>query len=173
MKAASWAQESTVGRENASESNFDLGGMLLRRLWLIVLGGVVGLGLGYLFFTKQIPLYLSSARLLVVRERASVEIPIRGVEAGFETDSTATMLVRSPLIVGEAVKKHGLHRLMWAHPSLLRRPTRRFTRIRKVSKRINTMRRAHFYRVKALRIVSVPMERLLIPSRKQFMFVRK
>lgn len=111
MKSASWGPESAAGHESASESSFDLGGMLLRRLWLIVLGGLIGLGLGYLYFTKQIPQYLSSARLLVVREKASVEIPIRGIEHRVESDTTATILIRSPLIVGEAVKKHDLQLL--------------------------------------------------------------
>lgn len=111
MKSASWAPESSAGHENGSDSGFDLGGMLLRRLWLIILGGVVGLGMGYLYFTKQIPVYLSSARLLVVRERASVEIPIRGIEPRVEADTTATILIRSPLIVSQAVRKHELQHL--------------------------------------------------------------
>ncbi len=113
MKAASWADESSAGPENSAQSNFDIVGMLLRRLWLIVFGSLIGLGLGYLYFTKQIPIYQSSARILVVRERTSSEIPIRGIggETRYESDATATLLIRSPLIVGEAVKNNDLESL--------------------------------------------------------------
>jgi succinoglycan biosynthesis transport protein ExoP len=111
MKSNSWGPEPNAGHENSSESGFDLAGMLLRRLWLIVLGGLVGLGLGYLYFTKQISVYMSSARLLVVRERSSGEMPIRGIEHRVEADTTAPILIRSPLIVSEAVRKHELQNL--------------------------------------------------------------
>ena len=113
MKAASWANESSAGPETSPQSNFDIVGLLMRRLWLIVFGSLIGLGLGYLYFTKQIPIYQSSARILVVRERTSSEIPIRGIggETRYESDATATLLIRSPLIVGEAVKKNDLESL--------------------------------------------------------------
>ena len=113
MKAASWADESSAGPETSAQSNFDIVGLLMRRLWLIVFGSLIGLGLGYLYFTKQIPIYQSSARILVVRERTSSEIPIRGIggQSWNESDATATLLIRSPLIVGEAVKKNDLESL--------------------------------------------------------------
>src|SRR5712691_1001336 len=112
MKVNSWADASSAGSETSAQSNFDIVGLLWRRLWLVVFGGLIGLGLGYLYFTKQIPLYESSSRILVVRERTSSEMPIRGIgESRYESDATATLLIRSPLIVGEAVKKNGLESL--------------------------------------------------------------
>ncbi|MBS0201591.1 MAG: polysaccharide biosynthesis tyrosine autokinase [Planctomycetes bacterium] len=111
MKPATWGDESTAAPESHEGFSFDLLGMLLRHWWLVVLGGIVGSGLGYLYFTKQIPVYQSSARMLVVRERSASEIPIRGIETRAESDPTATLLIRSPLIVADAVKTYDLANL--------------------------------------------------------------
>lgn len=110
MQTNSWATESHTGPEDASHSSFDIAGLLLRRIWLIIFSGLAGLGLGYLYFTKQTPIYQSSSRILVVREQSSSEIlPIRGLnEPRFESNTTATLLIRSPLIVGDAVRKYNL-----------------------------------------------------------------
>jgi len=118
MKPASWGEDFSERADGAAGANaeagsdFDFVGMLFRRLWLIILGGILGVGLGYLYFTKQIPIYLSSARMLVIRERNSAEMPIRGIESPrIESDATATLVIRSPRIVADAVKTFDLANL--------------------------------------------------------------
>lgn len=112
MNSASWDEESATGSERGEGAGFDVIGLLWRRMWLIICGGLIGLSLGYLYFTKQVPIYESSSRVLVVRENTSLEIPIRGIgDTRIENDATATLLIRSPLIVGDAVKKHDLGQL--------------------------------------------------------------
>jgi capsular exopolysaccharide synthesis family protein len=80
-----------------------------RRKWLVVLSVVTALGLGYLYFLKQTPLYESSTKLLVVRHRPA--LPIRGVEVETVHDSTHATLLRSPIIIDQAIERNQLRSL--------------------------------------------------------------
>lgn len=84
-----------------------------RHKWLLVLGGVVGLLLGSLYYAQKKPTYQSSAQILVVKKRPDV-LPIQGMESrSFNEDYIAThiTLIKSPLIAGEAAKKGTLSSL--------------------------------------------------------------
>jgi capsular exopolysaccharide synthesis family protein len=91
-------------------SGLDLGGMVLRHKWLIMLVSATGLSLGYLYYVRQPAVYQSSARVMVTKERQS-DLPIQGlnVSVGYE-DALATqiILLRSPLIIRKAVERHKL-----------------------------------------------------------------
>jgi capsular exopolysaccharide synthesis family protein len=82
--------------------------ILWRRKALVLLGLVVGLILGSLYYAQKLPVYQSSAQVLVIKKRADA-LPIPGSDAGWSymDDYLAThmKLIQSPLIVGQAAKK--------------------------------------------------------------------
>lgn len=88
---------------------------LLRVAWqrksLILLGLVAGLVLGALYYAQCVPVYQSGTQVLVVKKRPDV-LPIEGSRMSYSAyeDYLAThmVLIRSPVIVGRAVKKHNL-----------------------------------------------------------------
>jgi capsular exopolysaccharide synthesis family protein len=77
-----------------------------RRKLLVVFGIVVALGLGYLHFLRQTPRYQSSAQILVVKQQAS--LPIQGVNVDTGYSAIHETLLRSPVIVSQAIEKHDL-----------------------------------------------------------------
>lgn len=83
--------------------------------FVVLLCITVGLGLGYLYFLRQPPVYQSTARILVMKEEVS-QLPVQGVAraaTGAYEDTLATqmLLIKSPLIVAEASKKRPLRSL--------------------------------------------------------------
>jgi capsular exopolysaccharide synthesis family protein len=84
---------------------------LLRRKWVILFCLSVGTGFGYLQFLQQLPVFITSARILVIKEDAS-DIPVKAMmrqaRAYDEGIATQVMLLRSPLIVEAAIKKYDL-----------------------------------------------------------------
>jgi len=77
-----------------------------RRRWMVVFGVVVALGLGYLYFLRQTPIFQSSAEILLVHNRAA--LPIQGVQTDRRSGDTHRKLLRSPIIVERAVRNHDL-----------------------------------------------------------------
>ena len=53
------------GEVASNESTFDFWGLLNRRKWIVFIGLVTGLGLGYLYHTQAMPVYQSAAKILV------------------------------------------------------------------------------------------------------------
>ena len=97
--------------QESGGSGVEIARGLLRRKWIIFFFLATGCGLGYLQFLQQPPIYQTSARILIIKEDASdipVQAMIRQVRAYEESISTQVILLRSPLIVEEAVKKKGL-----------------------------------------------------------------
>ncbi|MCU0873571.1 MAG: polysaccharide biosynthesis tyrosine autokinase [Pirellulaceae bacterium] len=96
------------GPPESQDSGWAFLGFVWRRLWLIILAVIVGLGLGYLNFHKQPAVFQSSAEILIAKQRMTVPIP--GVQPESQYDSTHETLLRSPVIINEAVedKKHDL-----------------------------------------------------------------
>ncbi len=82
-----------------------------RRKSLVLLGLVVGLVGGVVFQSQRAPVYQTGAQVLVVKKRADV-LPIPGSDSqsSYYDDyiSTHLVLIKSPLIIGRAVKKHDL-----------------------------------------------------------------
>jgi capsular exopolysaccharide synthesis family protein len=105
-------RETTDALEPLQTSSYpDLLGVALRRKSLIALGIVGGLVLGSFYYAQSTPVYRSDARVLVIKKRPDA-LPIAGVDPGmsyFEDYlSTHQAIIKSPLIVGRAVKKHEL-----------------------------------------------------------------
>jgi capsular exopolysaccharide synthesis family protein len=114
---------------NAPEQNVDFDGSdapqtpfapgLLAIAWqrkaLLVLGVVLGLGAGTLFYAQRTPVYESSAQILVVKKRPDA-LPIAGLDASRlsvfdDYVPTHLAILKSPLIAGRAVKKRQLESL--------------------------------------------------------------
>ena len=53
------------GEVASNESTFDFWGLLNRRKWIVLIGLLSGLGLGYLYHTQAAPIYESEARIMV------------------------------------------------------------------------------------------------------------
>jgi len=96
-----------------SESGPGLFHLAWRRKWLLALGAVVGLALGSLYYARQIPLYQSTAQLMVVQKRPqSVAFQNAGANAYLTNFvSTHVSLIKSPLIVERAVQASNLRSL--------------------------------------------------------------
>src|SRR5437762_2586002 len=88
--------------------------MAWRRKWFLVLGIAASLSLGALYYARCATVYRADAQVLVVKKRPDA-LPFPGAEvgAGYYEDYLAThqTLIRSPLIVGRAVKKRELQSL--------------------------------------------------------------
>lgn len=86
----------------------------LRRKSLIALGAVLGALLGALYYFQATAIYKSSAQILVVKKHPET-LPITGMDQriSYYEDylSTHLVLIKSPRIVAEAVKKHHLEDL--------------------------------------------------------------
>ena len=70
---------------------------------------LAGLGLGYLYFLRQPQVFQSSAQILVVEK--SPQLPVEAVQVSDSYDATHAMLIRSPMVVRNAVEKHNLDEL--------------------------------------------------------------
>ncbi|MCH2126097.1 MAG: polysaccharide biosynthesis tyrosine autokinase [Pirellulaceae bacterium] len=98
-------QSLNLGGEK-QEGNWSFVAFAWRRKWLVAVLVIVGLGLGYLHFNRQEPVYRSSAQLLIVENKP--RLPIAGLDIVGGYNSTHEKLLRSPAIVGVAVNTHNL-----------------------------------------------------------------
>jgi capsular exopolysaccharide synthesis family protein len=107
-----WSETESADPSDTPVSH-DLWGMVIRRKWLILLGAVIGPALGYLYAVQRQPVFQSDAQVLVVRKRMDA-LPVQGVAAlSFYDDYLPThmRLIRSPVIVEQAVQDHQLQTL--------------------------------------------------------------
>ena len=64
----------------------------------------MGLGLGYLYFLRQTPVYKSTAQILIIKDQ--LKLPgIEGLEMSSSYDRTHETLIRSPLVIETAAKQ--------------------------------------------------------------------
>ncbi len=81
---------------------------------LVSLGVVIGAVLGSLYYVRATPIYQSSAQLLVIKKRPDA-LPMSGTDprSTYAEDYLVThqVLIKSPLIVSEAVKEGNLRSL--------------------------------------------------------------
>jgi succinoglycan biosynthesis transport protein ExoP len=83
-----------------------------RQKWLILILTSLGGGLGYLYFLRCPPVYMSSAQVLIVKR--DVAIPVQGTEDRSAYDDSLgvhALLLRSPTIAAKAIEKHNLRSL--------------------------------------------------------------
>src|SRR5579862_4481954 len=85
---------------------------IVRRKWLVVLFATIGGGLGYLNYQREPPVYQSDARILVIKEQAPEGFQ-KILSSGAYDDGLATqmLLIRSPLIIQDAVENRQLGKL--------------------------------------------------------------
>lgn len=95
-----------------SDSGFNVWQFLLRRKWVILFGVVVGLGLGYLYLSRQPPVYKTSSRVMLVRRQSNIPIPDIAEDGQFSSPlATHMIMIRSPMIVGQAIEEQDLNQL--------------------------------------------------------------
>ena len=115
-----WDSDPGAGAMDSSRSINPLQ-VLFAHKWIVVFGLLLGLGLAHLVYTRQIPVYQSSARLLFVK-RNNRNMPVDMVSSALaERDDhilTHIMVIRSPLVIGRAVQDFKLGEL----PSLAGSP---------------------------------------------------
>jgi capsular exopolysaccharide synthesis family protein len=80
---------------------------------LVILAVLVGLGVGTLLYAQRAPVYQSSAQVFVVKKGSNALPVASDPRLTYIEDylTTHVMLLRSPLIIQEAVKKRGLDAL--------------------------------------------------------------
>jgi capsular exopolysaccharide synthesis family protein len=95
------------------------GGSLLHVLWqhraLVLFALVAGVAIGALTYSQRSPIYRATTQILVVKKQDSNVLPVAGGDPRMAVmeDYVAThlLVIRSPLIVGMAVKKRNLEEL--------------------------------------------------------------
>jgi capsular exopolysaccharide synthesis family protein len=92
-----------VRQEPQEESAWAFIGFAWRRKWLVVFVVIMAFGLGYLHFLRTVPVYQSSAQLLVIQN--SSVLPVTGVDTETSYDNTLDALFRSPKIISKAVER--------------------------------------------------------------------
>jgi polysaccharide biosynthesis transport protein len=83
-----------------------------RQKWLLLGCMAVGLSVGYGIFTQILPIYQSSARVMVSRKETS--LPVRGLDGVATTRDqveTQILLITSPLVIERACRKYHLANL--------------------------------------------------------------
>ncbi|QDV68874.1 Tyrosine-protein kinase YwqD [Rosistilla carotiformis] len=86
--------------------SFDYVGMLWRRKWLLLFGALLGVGIGYLWYTKQPPVYQSSAEVQIIAPNAAKNMPIEGFEYQAASNPLADEIrvIRSELVLRDAAQ---------------------------------------------------------------------
>jgi capsular exopolysaccharide synthesis family protein len=95
-----------MGEPTPTHSGLDILSLAWRRKSLLVLGAVIGLALGSIYYARLQPIYQSSSQVLVVKKRPdALPVQIADPRFGYYDDylSTHQVLLRSPLIIREAV----------------------------------------------------------------------
>ena len=120
----------------------------LRVIWrnkmLVILGVVFGTAIGGLYYARAVPIYESSAKLLVVK-KAPDSLPGSGIDprSAFSEDYLATFqsIIRSPKVVDQAVRQANLAAL----PSFAGRvdPTGEIINSLKVTQELNSGRQTN------------------------------
>lgn len=106
-------EEENLPRENAGG---DFLAVMLRRKWVVLLFMLVGAGAGWLSYEHTSPVFQSRSQVLITRKEASIQNMLSGhsdYEDLVSRDilSTQSMVIRSEMVVGQAVKQHKLNTL--------------------------------------------------------------
>jgi capsular exopolysaccharide synthesis family protein len=110
MRAALPESDTPILDTPPSHSVWNLLKIAWLRKWLVALGLILGVIGGSLYYAEQPEVYASRAQLLVVKKNSDA-LPIASADARFDFDdylTTHIALIKSPLIVGRAVKKRDL-----------------------------------------------------------------
>ena len=97
----------------AQAGGVDVWGILARRKWLVILGMILGLGLGYIYLLQADPVYESVAQVLI-EEKQTPTLPLAGLDTQFVTASEEAkhaVVIRSPRILNQAFREFNLDKL--------------------------------------------------------------
>ena len=72
--------------EMLDQQGVDVWGILSRRKWLVIMGFVLGIGLGYIYLLQASPVYESTAQVLI-EDKKPPTIPLTGVDNQLMTAS--------------------------------------------------------------------------------------
>jgi polysaccharide biosynthesis transport protein len=113
MVPASERHHAAAHHEPPPAPNVGIFQVVWRRKSLIILGGVIGLVVGALYYARATPVYQSIGQLMVIRKSSSSLLGGGDPRSYYYDDYLAThqILIRSPLIVQKAVKKNQLNSL--------------------------------------------------------------
>jgi succinoglycan biosynthesis transport protein ExoP len=95
------------------QGGVDVWGILARRKWLVILGLILGLGLGYIYLLQADPVYESLAQVLI-EERKPPSITLTGMDTQFGLSSEEAKhahMLQSPRILTLAYEDFKLERL--------------------------------------------------------------
>ena len=102
---AAWNSFDNMGSE---EQGLDIWGFLQRRKSFIILLALVGGGLGYLYFQRQIPRYRSNSLLQVIHHNSDPRVESILAERNL---SDAQFVITSPKLLEPCFEKHNLREL--------------------------------------------------------------
>ncbi len=88
--------------EQDEDNSFALFALAWRRKWIVLLLVAIGLGLGYLFYVKQTPVYQSTARVHIVRDTTNG--PIEDLKISSSYDTVHETLIRSQIVLEKAIE---------------------------------------------------------------------
>ncbi|MFV1966090.1 MAG: polysaccharide biosynthesis tyrosine autokinase [Pirellulaceae bacterium] len=92
-----------------ADSSWNVLAFAWRRKWIVFLFLVSGLGLGYLYFLRQPPVFSTSAQILLVE---ATDLPINGPQFYPGYNATHETLIVSPIVVSRAVEQYDLGSLV-------------------------------------------------------------
>ena len=93
----------------SQESMWSMLAFIWRRKGIVLFALMLGLGAGYLYFLKQVPVYMSAAQILVVEQRP--KLPVPGMDLQKSTSDKHIRLITSHRVIEMAIQKGKLDQL--------------------------------------------------------------
>jgi uncharacterized protein involved in exopolysaccharide biosynthesis len=96
------------------KQSLDIWALVRRRKWLVLFMLAAGIALGYLYYEKATRVYETQAQILVTKHRTDPKSPINSIDPDLGYESRLTnhiQLIRSPVVVQQAVEKFRLNEL--------------------------------------------------------------
>jgi polysaccharide biosynthesis transport protein len=102
-----------VNYGDAEKQSFDIWALFRRRVWLIVIVTALGFGLGAVFYMKEDREYETSAAVQITKLRPETQVALATLEGytGYENMSNHIIVIKSPVIVKQAIAKFRLGEL--------------------------------------------------------------
>ncbi len=98
-----------IAAAEAEEAGLDMWGFLKRRKSFILVLGLLGAGIGYMLFLRQVPLYRSAALVQVIHRSVDARMDIMGSNRDL---ADAAFEITSPSLIAPTYKKHRLGELI-------------------------------------------------------------